>query len=431
MADKQLTELTALAVAPAASDVLYIGDLSEPVDDDKNKQITVDDLMKFLGSGNYTGSITLGSGQTLSVDVDADSTAYLGRCRFGSIVSDRADIGHYDQWTSEGVGFRQASWGDTTIGAPTGGYVYAAINNQIVATFAGSSVTLAQPLTVAADIDIETVLGKAKIGFVSGYPDEIKIAHYDQFASGAYALSQDASGGTILNAASGQILSLSVGGVSKLYFNTDTWLVGATFDLQTYTLDGSAATLHFNEAVAMTATSTELNQLDGVSVGGTGAGDIVTIDATQTLTSKTLTQPAIGDFTNATHDHSNAAGGGTLKQSVTIPVFDAGTAATTGEKGIMVVPPHLNGLDLTNVIVGVWDKGVTGSTDVGIYRSRGGTEVAMLSVEVTVGDEWYAQDGTINTANDDVATGDILNVNVSAVHSGTAPNGLTVTLEFS
>lgn len=37
---------------------------------------------------------------------------------------------------------------------------------------------------------------------------------------------------------------------------------------------------------------------------------------TQTLTNKTLTTPTIADFTNATHDHSNAAGGGTISTSV-------------------------------------------------------------------------------------------------------------------
>lgn len=43
-----------------------------------------------------------------------------------------------------------------------------------------------------------------------------------------------------------------------------------------------------NEATALTATSTELNQLDGVTVGGNTLGDIVTIDGTQTLTNKTI-----------------------------------------------------------------------------------------------------------------------------------------------
>lgn len=186
-----------------------------------------------------------------------------------------------------------------------------------------------------------------------------------------------------------------------------------------------------NEAVALVATATELNQLDGVTVGGTSAGDIVDLDTAQTLGSKTLTTPTIGDFTNATHTHEDASEGGTLTYSVSIPVFAATAAVTTGEKGIIVIPAIYNGLDLTAVVCGVWDKGITGTTDIGIYRSRAGSEIAMLSTEVTIGDEWYAQDGVINTSNDDVATGDIINVNISGIHSGTAPNGLTVTLEFS
>ena len=41
---------------------------------------------------------------------------------------------------------------------------------------------------------------------------------------------------------------------------------------------------------AVTSDSTELNQLDGVTVGGTSAGDIATIDDTQTFTNKSLTE---------------------------------------------------------------------------------------------------------------------------------------------
>jgi hypothetical protein len=47
--------------------------------------------------------------------------------------------------------------------------------------------------------------------------------------------------------------------------------------------------------------------------GATGA--VVGTTNTQTLTNKTLTTPTIGDFTNATHDHSDASEGGTLPAS--------------------------------------------------------------------------------------------------------------------
>ena len=40
--------------------------------------------------------------------------------------------------------------------------------------------------------------------------------------------------------------------------------------------------------------------------------DVVTATGTQTLTNKTLTSPTINDFTNAAHDHSDAAGGAQL-----------------------------------------------------------------------------------------------------------------------
>lgn len=46
----------------------------------------------------------------------------------------------------------------------------------------------------------------------------------------------------------------------------------------------------------------------------------VTVDKTtaQTLTNKTLTTPVIGSFANATHDHTNAAGGGTLNAATAL-----------------------------------------------------------------------------------------------------------------
>lgn len=43
-----------------------------------------------------------------------------------------------------------------------------------------------------------------------------------------------------------------------------------------------------NEAVALTATATELNQLDGVSVGGNTSGDILTTDDIQTISNKSI-----------------------------------------------------------------------------------------------------------------------------------------------
>jgi len=62
----------------------------------------------------------------------------------------------------------------------------------------------------------------------------------------------------------------------------------------------------------LTSNASELNQLDGVSVGGITSGDIVDIDTTQTLSKKTLLTPTIASFISGTHTHGNSAGGGVL-----------------------------------------------------------------------------------------------------------------------
>ena len=79
--------------------------------------------------------------------------------------------------------------------------------------------------------------------------------------------------------------------------------------------DGKALVLNWSTGIfdwvdlataAELATHAALTATHGVS------GAIVGTTDTQTLTNKTLTTPTIADFTNATHDHSNDAGGGTI-----------------------------------------------------------------------------------------------------------------------
>ena len=78
-----------------------------------------------------------------------------------------------------------------------------------------------------------------------------------------------------------------------------------------------------NGAVAYDSTANALEYGDN----GTNR-TIVNLDEAQTLTSKTLTQPTIGDFTNSTHNHSNAAGGGTVAFSA---LTGTSTVVQTGQ----------------------------------------------------------------------------------------------------
>ena len=121
-----------------------------------------------------------------------------------------------------------------------------------------------------------------------------------------------------------------------------------------------------------------------------------------------------------------------LGVEVMLEAFAAGSAVSTGDKAVgFCVPASLDGYNLTAVIVSVDDKGITGQTDVTIIKETAGAAADMLSTEVILADVFFAANGVIDATEDDVATGDNIYVNVDAVHSGTAPNGLFVALTFS
>lgn len=71
---------------------------------------------------------------------------------------------------------------------------------------------------------------------------------------------------------------------------------------------------------------------------------------TDTLTNKTLTTPTIGSFTNATHTHANAAGGGVLALGTAIPNL-SGDATTSGSSAVTVV--RINGTSLAGLASGI------------------------------------------------------------------------------
>lgn len=64
---------------------------------------------------------------------------------------------------------------------------------------------------------------------------------------------------------------------------------------------------------------------------------VVLLGGAQTLTSKTLTTPTIGDFTNATHNHQNAAAGGQLSLTAAVtgilPLANGGSGADLSGTG--------------------------------------------------------------------------------------------------
>ena len=167
-------------------------------------------------------------------------------------------------------------------------------------------------------------------------------------------------------------------------------------------------------------TSAELKSIVGDETGSGGALVFAT--------SPTLTTPVINGFTGTSWDALK-------KKTRTFALFGATTDAATGDGAAYYpIPPELNGANITYVHLWAVTAGTTGTSDVQIARIRSGSPVDVLSTKVTIdsteqGSDTAATAAVINTSNDDMATNDVLRVDVDAL-STTKPRGLIVTIGF-
>lgn len=221
-----------------------------------------------------------------------------------------------------------------------------------------------------------------------------------------------------------------------------------------------------------------IDSLTNVLVKTTGVLDttkVIDLTTAQTMTNKTLTSPKIGTSIKDTNGNelfvltatasavneltlANAATGSSpsvqmsgndsnigldLKMKGTgkfrkpsvieIPVVASGTNTATGDaKAFFRIPAELNGMNLTGVAASVYTAGTTNTTDIQI---RNKTQTAdMLTTKLTIDSgetdsSTAATAAVIDTGNDDVATGDIIAIDVDAV-STTPAQGLVVELRF-
>ena len=119
---------------------------------------------------------------------------------------------------------------------------------------------------------------------------------------------------------------------------------------------------------------------------------------------------------------------------IEIEIFGPTTNTSTGDgKKNFFVPAKLNGMNLVSAVAYVITAGTTNTTDIQINNVTDGVD--MLSTKLTI-DSAETSSATaavpvvIDTAHDDVATGDRLRFDVDAV-STTPAQGLIIVLEFS
>jgi hypothetical protein len=116
-----------------------------------------------------------------------------------------------------------------------------------------------------------------------------------------------------------------------------------------------------------------------------------------------------------------------------VALFAPGTDAATGDgKAYIHIPPKLNGWNLVYVHALNVTAGTTGTQDIQIANVT--DVVDMLSTKITIdstekGSDTAATAPVIDTTKDDVATNDILRIDVDAVQT-TKGKGTIVTLGF-
>jgi len=188
-----------------------------------------------------------------------------------------------------------------------------------------------------------------------------------------------------------------------------------------------------------------LNITDDVDVDGTLETDALTIGGAAVLAQATAsavgavelaTSAEINTSTDAsrviTPDAFAASNYGI--RYVQVVVLAAATALTTGDgKAHVHIPAGLNGMDLVEVHAEVQTVGTGSTIDIQIHNATDGAD--MLSTKLTIdasesGSDSATAAAVINTSNDDVATNDVLRIDIDQIGSSDPGNGLIVTMGF-
>ena len=180
-------------------------------------------------------------------------------------------------------------------------------------------------------------------------------------------------------------------------------------------------TLQFDGVLTMTHHATNLD-LPGEANITTAAGDVATFQSTASNTVQCI---------NYTRADGTAVVSAT--ETVQAVVFEFATDTETGNgKYYFHIPASMNGMNLVTVHAEVITAGTTNTTNIQIHNATDGQD--MLSTGLTIdstetGSDTAATPAVINASYDDVATNDVIRIDVDQV-SSTAAKGLLVTMEF-
>ena len=166
-------------------------------------------------------------------------------------------------------------------------------------------------------------------------------------------------------------------------------------------------------------------------------GTIVTTALTSSDSQAGIVELATSSEIDISTDTTRAMSPGEFSDSrygkipVTFPSSPGIKTATGDGWSYFHIPSALNGMNLVEVEAFVVTAGTTGTTDIQIANVTQGVDILSTKLTIDSGEtnSSSAVAAVIDTANDDVATGDVLRVDIDAV-STTPAEGLVVILYF-
>ena len=195
------------------------------------------------------------------------------------------------------------------------------------------------------------------------------------------------------------------------------------------TLDANTLVVQDPANATATATASKIPIADG-----SGKLDTWLSDASDTAKGKvelaTAAEVTIGTDTERAVT-PDALAGSTIfgVRAIGIYAIEAATDVAVAD-GVAYLPPLpacFNGMNLISAKARVITAGTTNATTIDIYNLT--DSVDMLSSAISIASTEYLGSGTVDASHDDVATDDVLRIDVTSV-STTAPKGLLVTLQF-
>jgi hypothetical protein len=166
----------------------------------------------------------------------------------------------------------------------------------------------------------------------------------------------------------------------------DIWLLAKAFHNHTHESTRGAAVRRIETASAPGSAGQVQISSDNLRWWGTGSSAIFTaasLTGAETFTNKTLVTPTIASFTNAQHNHSNAAAGGTL-DGAAIASGITGTGNVVKATSPTIATPTITAPTMTTPVVSSGGIAVTGnSTITGTLGGLTGLTVASGGIAVT------------------------------------------------